>query len=121
MTSSIQNGAAMHVAAPTAQIISLSDLQPAPAGVHATPPLLPSDGYPLHHIKARLTACVGSVVMTVGELLAARKDQVLLLDSAVADPVDLLVEGRVIARGQLVAIDDHFGVRITELAQPPRA
>src|SRR5438067_2480282 len=121
MTSSIQNGAALHAAAPTAQIISLSDLQPSSASAHAAAPLLPADGHPLHHVKARLTACVGSVVLTVGELLGARKDQVLLLDSAVSDPVDLLVEGKVIARDQLVAIDDRFGVRITELAQPLKA
>jgi flagellar motor switch protein FliN/FliY len=56
--------------------------------------------------------------MTVGQLLAAREGQVLALDRSVDAPVDLLLEGKVVARGQLVAIDGSFGVRITELPLP---
>ncbi|KHK58998.1 flagellar motor switch protein [Ralstonia sp. A12] len=70
---------------------------------------------PLHRVKAQLTVCVGTATISVGELMAAREQQVLRLDSKVAQPVDLLLEGKVVARGQLVAVDDHFGVRITEL------
>lgn len=104
--------------APTAQIISLSELQ-APAAAQPMPlPPLQEEGHPLHQVKATVTVCVGSAVLTVGELLAARKEQVIRLDSAVSDPVELLVEGRVVARGQLVAIGERFGVRITELPQP---
>lgn len=73
---------------------------------------------PLHQIKARLTVCVGGAEVTVGDLLAAREQQVLRLDRAVDAPVDLLLEGQLIARGILVAVDDHFGVRITELPTP---
>ena len=73
---------------------------------------------PLHQIKARLTVCVGEAEVTVGDLLAAREQQVLRLDRAVDAPVDLLLEGQLIARGILVAVDDHFGVRITELPTP---
>jgi flagellar motor switch protein FliN/FliY len=40
---------------------------------------------------------------------------VLKLDAALDAPVDVLLEGNVVARGQLVAVDDNFGVRITEL------
>jgi len=61
--------------------------------------------------------CVGSAVLSIGELLRAHKDQVLCLDSTIHDPVDLLVEGRVVARGQLVAMEDGFAVRITHLPQ----
>ena len=73
---------------------------------------------PLHQIKARLTVCVGEAEVTVGDLLGAREQQVLRLDRAVDGPVDLLLEGQLIARGILVAVDDHFGVRITELPKP---
>lgn len=73
---------------------------------------------PLHQIKARLTVCVGEVALTVGDLLAAREQQVLRLDREVDAPVDLMLEGQLIARGTLVAVDDHFGVRITELPTP---
>lgn len=105
----------------TAQIISLSELQaPSPAsGAAMAVPLVqaPDEANPLHHVKATVTVCVGSVVLSVGELLKARKDQVFRLDAAIQDPVDLLIEGKVVARGQLVAVDDHFAVRITQLPQ----
>jgi flagellar motor switch protein FliN/FliY len=74
--------------------------------------------HPLHGIKVQLQVRVGSATLTIGELLAARENQVLTLDRAVDQPVDLLLEGRTVARGQLVAVDDAFAVRITELPLP---
>jgi len=50
--------------------------------------------------------------------MAAAKNQLLVLDRTVGQPVDLLLEGQVVARGQLVALDDRFAVRITELPLP---
>lgn len=82
-------------------------------------PLL-RDTHPLHAVKVRLQVCVGSASMTVGELMAARQNQVLPLDREVGQPVDLLLEGRVVARGQLVAVDGAFALRITELPLPLR-
>jgi flagellar motor switch protein FliN/FliY len=70
---------------------------------------------PLHHIKTQLQVCLGDVTLTVGELLNARENEVLVLDRLVDQPVDLLLEGRVVARGQLIAVDEQFAVRITEL------
>jgi flagellar motor switch protein FliN/FliY len=93
----------------------------APANAQLSAASVPAPGAdepnPLHQVKATLTVCVGSVVLTVGELLKARKEQVIRLDSGINDSVDLLIEGKVVARGQLVAIDDHFAVRITQLPQ----
>lgn len=73
---------------------------------------------PLHSIKTRLQVCVGEAVVTVGELLAAKEHQVFVLNQSVDQPVDILLEGKVVARGQLMAVDDQFAVRITELPQP---
>jgi flagellar motor switch protein FliN/FliY len=69
-------------------------------------------------VKARLQVCVGEAVMTVGELTRAQVGQVVALDREVDAPVDLLLEGRVVARGQLVAVGEHFGIRLTELPLP---
>lgn len=80
-------------------------------------PLL-DDSHPIQAVKVRLHVCVGTATMTVGELLAARQNEVLTLDRGVAQPVDLVLEGRVVARGQLVAVDGAFAVRITELPLP---
>jgi flagellar motor switch protein FliN/FliY len=73
---------------------------------------------PLHQIKTQLQVCIGDIRLTVGELLAAREHQVLVLDRLLTQPVDVMLEGRVVARGELVAVDDQFAVRITELPLP---
>ena len=73
---------------------------------------------PLHQIKTQLQVCIGDIHLTVGELMAAREHQVLVLDRRLNQPVDVLLEGRVVARGELVAVDDQFAVRITELPLP---
>lgn len=74
--------------------------------------------HPIHQVKATLQVYLGSATLTVGELMSATKNQVLVLDRTVGQPVDLLLEGQVVARGQLVALDEHFAVRITELPLP---
>lgn len=79
--------------------------------------LLPSF-QPLHQIRTTLQVCVGSTTLTVGELLAAQAQQVLVLDRSVEQAVDLVLEGQVVARGQLVAVGDRFAVKLTELPAP---
>lgn len=98
----------------TARIISLEELE---AGNAAVPLQASGALQALLHVRTRLQACVGSAEMSVAELLDAQVDQVLPLDTALDQPIDLLVEGRVVARGQLVAVGDCFGVRITEAPQ----
>jgi flagellar motor switch protein FliN/FliY len=86
-------------------------------GVATGEALLPASN-PLHAVSIRLQACVGEVALTVGQLLQARENAVLEIDRTVDAPVDLLLNGRVVARGQLVAVEDRFAVRITELPLP---
>ena len=73
---------------------------------------------PLHQIKTQLQVRIGDIHLTVGELMAAREHQVLVLDRLLSQPVDVLLEGQVVARGELVAVDDQFAVRLTELPLP---
>lgn len=74
--------------------------------------------HPLHAVRVCLQVRVGEAAMSIGELLAARENEVLLLDRGVEHPVDLLLEGSVVARGRLVAVDGSFAVQITELPLP---
>jgi flagellar motor switch protein FliN/FliY len=97
-----------------AQPVELDEPAPAPQNG----PTLVRDAHPLHAVKVSLQVRVGVAAMTVGELLAAREDEVLVLDRTVEQPVDLVLEGSVIARGQLVAVDGSFAVRLTELPLP---
>lgn len=100
------------------QRIELSDLTPpaadGPQASEKGAPLV-RNLHPLHQVKTTLQVCVGSATLTVGELLGAQEQQVLMLDRDIHQPVDLLLEGHVVARGQLVAVGDRFAVRITDL------
>jgi len=72
----------------------------------------------LHSVKVRLRVSVGQATLTIGELLGLKEGGILKLEAALDVPVDVLLEDKVIARGQLVAVDDNFGVRITEPPKP---
>jgi flagellar motor switch protein FliN len=102
--------------ATSAQILSLSELNGAPAANAAAAINAQEHAVnPLHQVKAKLTVCIGMAELSVGELLAAKERQVLRLDRTIDQPVDVMVEGQVVARGTLVAVGDHFGVLISEL------
>jgi flagellar motor switch protein FliN len=116
-TSKVGNAKPAGTATPSAQLIALPELHPAPGAESGDASILES-AHPLYQVKTRLQVCVGEATLTVGELLSAKEHQVVRLDRLVEQPVDLVLEGKVVARGQLVAVDDHFGVRITELPVP---
>ena len=97
-----------------AQPIAFSELQPA-AGCG---PDLVIDSNPLHAVKTRLRVVIGEFEISIGDLLAAKAGQVMTLDRGLNHPVDLVLEGRVVMRGQLVAVDGCFGVRVTDLPVP---
>ena len=75
---------------------------------------------PLHGVKATLKVCVGHAEVSVGQLLGTKIHDVLPLDREIDDPVDVLLNGVVIGRGTLVAVDGQFGIRLTELPCPLR-
>ncbi len=103
----------MDEAVAQAQIIELSDLPPAaPTG----PALLSGNLNLLQGVKVGLSVVVGEVHTTLGELMSLQAQSVLKVERSVDTPVDVLLDGKVVARGQLVVVDDNFGVRITELA-----
>lgn len=64
-------------------------------------------------VKVRVTARLGEAELSVQELSDLRAGSTVTLDRLVDQPVDLIVEGHVVAQGTLVAAGDHFGVRIT--------
>jgi flagellar motor switch protein FliN/FliY len=72
----------------------------------------------LHDVMVELTVEVGRTRMTLGQALALGPGSVVTLDRLADSPVDLLVNGRPIARGEVVVIDEEFGLRITEVTTP---
>jgi flagellar motor switch protein FliN/FliY len=69
----------------------------------------------LRDVAMDVTAQIGSTRMTVSELLNLADGAVIELDRTAGSPADLLVNGHLIARGEVVVIDENFGLRITEI------
>ena len=69
----------------------------------------------LMHVPLHLTVELGSCKMSVAEILKLGTGSVVELDRAANAPVELLANSRPIARGEIVAVDESFGLQITEL------
>jgi flagellar motor switch protein FliN/FliY len=69
----------------------------------------------LRDVEMEVTAELGRTRMTVRELLSLTPGAVVELDRAAGSPADLLVNGTLIARGEVVVVDEEFGIRITEI------
>ena len=66
-------------------------------------------------IPVRVTVELGKTRKNISEVLALTTGSVIELDKMAGEPVDILVNGKPIARGEVVVIDENFGVRITEV------
>jgi flagellar motor switch protein FliN len=64
-------------------------------------------------VPVELAVEIGRMEMTIGETLDLGPGSIVVLNRMTGEPVDLLVNGRRIARGEVVAIDEQFGLRIT--------
>ena len=69
----------------------------------------------LRHVAMEVTVEIGRTRMTVHELLSLHPGEVVELDRAASAPADLLVNGTLIARGEVVVVDEDFGLRISEI------
>ncbi|HEV7162187.1 MAG TPA: flagellar motor switch protein FliN [Solirubrobacteraceae bacterium] len=69
----------------------------------------------LSDIPMELSVEIGRAHMTVGEALDLHVGAVVSLERSSGEPVDLLVNGTPIARGEVVVIDEQYGLRITEI------
>jgi flagellar motor switch protein FliN/FliY len=72
----------------------------------------------LRDVEMEVTVELGRTRMTVRELLSLSPGAVVELDRAAGSPADLLVNGTLIARGEVVVVDEDFGIRITEIVGP---
>jgi flagellar motor switch protein FliN len=69
----------------------------------------------IRNVEMNVTAELGRARMTVADLLSLTPGSVVELDRVAGSPIDLLVNGTLLARGEVVVIDEEFGVRITEI------
>lgn len=75
----------------------------------------------LRDVEMEVTVEIGRTRMTVRELLELSPGQVVELDRAAGSPADLLVNGTLLARGEIVVVDEDFGIRITEIVSSSQA
>lgn len=73
----------------------------------------------LSAVPVDLSVEIGRARMSVGETLELREGSVVTLDRMAGEPVDLLVNGTPIARGEVVVIDEQFGLRLTQVLAAP--
>jgi len=66
-------------------------------------------------VPVTLSLEVGRAQMSVGSLLRLSQGAVVELDRKAGDPLDVLVNGALVARGEIVVVNDKFGIRLTEV------
>jgi flagellar motor switch protein FliN/FliY len=71
----------------------------------------------IRNLRVKLTVSIGKSEISVGELFGLREGSVLKLDKGTDEPVELLLDGKVIAVGNLVVVGDNFGISITAITQ----
>jgi len=69
----------------------------------------------LHDVPVELAVEIGRTHMTIRETLALGPGSIVTLNRLAGEPVDLLVNGKPIARGEVVVLDEEFGLRVTEV------
>lgn len=72
----------------------------------------------LMDIPLEISVELGRVKMLVKDVVELGTGSIVEIDKAAGEPVDVMVNGRVVAKGEVVVIEDNFGVRITEILTP---
>ena len=70
-------------------------------------------------VELEATIRFGGRQLAIREILAMKVGSVVELDKRLDEPAELLVAGRLIARGEVVVVDDCFGLRVTEVIPSP--
>ena len=74
----------------------------------------------LENIDVKLTVEVGSAELKIRELLRLNEGSVIELDRLAGDPLDILINGTMIAKGEVVMVGERFGIRFSEIVDPQK-
>jgi flagellar motor switch protein FliN/FliY len=72
----------------------------------------------LMDVPLRVSIELGRISMTLQQVLGLGRGSIIELERLAGEPVDILVNDKLIGRGEVVVIDEYFGVKITELIDP---
>ncbi|MCL7462249.1 flagellar motor switch protein FliN [Pseudomonas sp. NW5] len=70
------------------------------------------------NIPVKLTVELGRTRITIKQLLELAQGSVVELEGLAGEPMDILINGYLIAQGEVVVVDDKYGIRITEIITP---
>ena len=74
----------------------------------------------LENIDVKLTVEVGGAEIKLRELLRINEGSVIELDRLAGDPLDILINGTMIAKGEVVMVGERFGIRFVEIVDPQK-
>lgn len=74
----------------------------------------------LENIEVKLTVEVGRTELTIRDLLRLSEGSIIELDRLAGDPLDVLVNGTAIAKGEVVVVGERFGIRVGEIIDPEK-
>jgi flagellar motor switch protein FliN/FliY len=69
-------------------------------------------------VSLNITVEFGRAAMTIGELLNLKKGAVVALDHDKTEPLAIRANGKLVARGEIVVVNDNYGIRVTEIVAP---
>lgn len=69
----------------------------------------------LYNVPARITIVVGRTHLTIGSLLQLERGSIVELSKSAGESFDILVNGRLAARGDVTVMEDRFGIRVNEI------
>ena len=69
----------------------------------------------VYNIPLQVTVELGKTRKEISEILEFNAGTIIVLDKIAGDPVEIVVNGKLIARGEVVVIDENYGVRITDI------
>lgn len=82
---------------------------------NTTSVLLPPQLQAMHDIELTVSLELGRATMPLRDVITLGQGTIVELDKQVGDPVDVVVNGQVVARGEVVIVEDRFAVRVTEV------
>lgn len=97
------------------QLESFDDMNPAPGGGDDGEDKTAADLAPVFDVPVHISAVLGKTSMSVADLLRLAQGSVLELDRKVGEAIDIYVNNRLVARGEVVIVDDRLGVTMTEI------
>ena len=104
--------------------LELAELEADAKGVAATEQKMPQTGRDLeavYDIPVQISAVLGRATMQVSQLLKLGRGAVVELDRKVGEAIDIYDNNRLVARGEVVVVDERLGVTMTEIVKADRA